>query len=81
MKIYKIAYIDEYKRPWEAFDGIEIVKAKELADYVETMNANGRICEENYNEFLEKHPKGVVTEKDAVELLEMDGYTIEWQKI
>ena len=81
MKIYKIAYLDEYRRTWEVFDGIEIVKAKELADYVETMNANGRICEENYNEFLEKHPKGVVTEKDAIELLEKDGYAIECQMI
>lgn len=81
MKIYKIAYLDEYKRVWEVFEGIEIVKAKELVDYVETMNANGRIYEENYNEFLEKHPKGIVTEKDAIELLEMDGYSIDSQTI
>lgn len=77
MKVYKITYLDEWDRPYEVLEGIEIVRAKQLADYVETMYANGRICEENYKEFCKKHPNGAETESDAIELLKLDGYYVE----
>lgn len=81
MKVYKIVYMDGSERPWEIFNHTEVVKAKDLADYVETMNAEGRICEDNYEIFKEKHPHGVMTEADALELLEMDGYEFEAQTL
>lgn len=77
MKVYKILFIDECDRPWEAFEHTEVVKATELANYVDTMNREGRICEETYDIFKEKHPDGIMTEADALELLEMDGYSVQ----
>lgn len=77
MKIFKLIYMDEIENNRDFWNHIELIEPKHLARYVEEMIQDGRICEENVDIFMEKHPQGVQTQEDAVELLTLDGYDIE----
>ena len=81
MKVYKVIYLDECETPREVFEHTELVQAKELINYVNILHDLGRIYDDTYNIFLEKHPQGVLTEQDAIELLEMDGFSVASQKV
>ena len=80
MKIYKIAYLDEFKRPYELFDKIELVKDTDIGVYVDRMIVDGRINDSTYKDFCEMNhcgKLGVMSESDAVSLLRADGYDVE----
>lgn len=76
MKVFKICFLDGCDRPYEVFDYIEIVLPSKLVRFVKDMIGNERICEQSVLDFNEKHGHGIRSIKDAIELLESDGYTI-----
>lgn len=80
MKIYKIAYLDEFKRPYELFDKIELVKAQDIVVHVDRMIVDGRINDSTYKDFCEMNhcgKLGIMSESEAVGLLRADGYDVE----
>jgi len=81
MKVYKIIYLDGEIGPFDVFDLIDLVPKEKLVVFVQDMIENGRICDESIEIFKEKHPLGVQTEQDAIELLVLDGYTLGHQEL
>ena len=77
MKIFKLIYMDEIENNRDFWNHIELIEPTHLPKYVEKMIQEGRICEDNVEIFKEKHPFGVQTQSDAIELLKLDGYDIE----
>lgn len=71
-KVYKITYYDEYEHP----DDIEVVKEGCLSDYANMCWQEGRISQETIDEYLKKHETKPNNDKDAIELLESDGYYV-----
>lgn len=71
-EVYRIFYPDDYKHP----DDIDLIARGSIIEYVEGLIPCGRITDESLELFNEKHPHGVKTEEDAVELLEADGYNV-----
>ena len=77
MNAYKIIYWDECETTQDMWKYIEIVEFGHLVKYVEWLLREERIYKENYDIFMEKHPYGVQTEQDAIELLRTDGYAVD----
>lgn len=77
MNAYKIFYSDEFENPL----AIEIVAEGSLLKYVNEMIQDERIRDDTMELFNENHPYGLQTETDAMEILEIDGYSVQKIKI
>lgn len=73
MKVYKVFYQDEF----EHLDSIEIVKDTALVKYVNEMIIGDSITDDSVRIFYNENGHHPQTESEAVELLELDGYTAE----
>jgi hypothetical protein len=71
-EVYRIFYPDEYVHP----DDVDLIARGSIVEYVNDLIPSGEISDESLELFNEKHPHGVQTEEDAVELLEADGYNV-----
>lgn len=72
IEVYRIYYPDEYEHP----NDIDLVSSQSIVEYVNDLIPSGEISDESLELFNEKHPHGVQTREDAVELLEADGYNV-----
>jgi len=77
MNAYKIIYWDECETTQDMWKYIEIVQFGHLVKFVEWLDREERIAKESYEIFKEKHPDGVQTEQDAIELLRTDGWAVD----
>ncbi|MBQ0113323.1 MAG: hypothetical protein KBT03_09360 [Bacteroidales bacterium] len=71
-KVYKITYYDEFEHP----DDIDIVKEGCLSYYANVCWQEGRISDDTIEDYLKKHETKPNNDKDASELLELDGYYV-----
>lgn len=77
MEAYKVIYWDECETTQDMWKYIEIVERGHLVKFVEWLLRMEKIYTDNYKIFLEKHPDGVQTDQDAIELLRTDGWAVD----
>ena len=73
MKVFKVFYRTEYDSP----KVIRIVKEDSIMKYVQELIEDGVIMDEDIEVWKEHHFKGIMTETDAIELLETAGFYVE----
>lgn len=73
MKVFKVFYRTEYDSP----KVIRIVKEDSIMKYVQELIEDGVIMDEDIEIWKEHHFKGIMTENDAIELLETAGFYVE----